>query len=244
MTDRTDTDAAEVDTQEMVMIHQVIHRALDEVSMLVSASKADDAVEVGRVADHAASVCTLVHLHHEGEDELLWPLLSERCPDRQPLVARMQEQHATTTAALERVGTALDAWRSQPGDATGDALFGAVAALAAALRAHCDDEERLILPWIPGNVTPEEWGLLPAHAMSHMDEHENSIVLGLMLEPMSSEERVGVLANLPAPVAAGWVDGGRDAFRDYIDGLRSGGQEPLDGFVARPTPEPREPPMG
>jgi len=56
------------------------------------------------VGTYYANVLALLHVHHEGEDELLWPRLTERRPENAALFATMEEQHAPGARARTRRG--------------------------------------------------------------------------------------------------------------------------------------------
>jgi len=53
----------------------------------------------GKVADYLTEVLWLLRVHHEGADELLYPLLEQRVPAHTELFARMEEQHALVPVA-------------------------------------------------------------------------------------------------------------------------------------------------
>jgi iron-sulfur cluster repair protein YtfE (RIC family) len=215
----TATDARP-DVREMVMVHQVFRRALTELPALVTATTDGDTARSAGLAEHLALVLTVLHLHHGGEDELLWPLLAQRCPHETALLTTMQAQHEAVSVGLARAEELLDAWRTSADAGTGAELARAIAALHTGLAAHLDEEERRILPLVPDNLSAAEWDRLRIHAMSNLTERQNSIFFGLMIESMPDAERAEFLAHLPPPVAAGWSGGGADAFATYISGVR------------------------
>src|SRR3712207_8884658 len=54
-----------------------------------------------------------LHLHHAGEDAMLWPVLLERVTPEAAVVSRMEAQHAEVHARLDLPRTALGRWRSE-----------------------------------------------------------------------------------------------------------------------------------
>jgi hypothetical protein len=67
---------------------------LATLGLVVREVAPDDTRRAQLVAAHAELVCRILHLHHEGEDLLLWPLLLERGGLRTTaIVPTMQEQH-------------------------------------------------------------------------------------------------------------------------------------------------------
>ena len=57
-----------------------------------------------------ASPDAALHHHHAAEDDLAWPKLQARVPDRGVDIARMADQHAEIAAAVGRVESLLTEW--------------------------------------------------------------------------------------------------------------------------------------
>jgi len=51
-----------------------------------------------------------LQIHHETEDELLWPKLNERVEFKRDLVTRMEAQHEEIAHQLTRSNEALERW--------------------------------------------------------------------------------------------------------------------------------------
>jgi iron-sulfur cluster repair protein YtfE (RIC family) len=56
---------------------------------------------------HLVEMVTMLHHHHAGEDELVWPRLEQRAELSDDLVARMEEQHAQVSVLLDAVDALL-----------------------------------------------------------------------------------------------------------------------------------------
>ena len=54
------------------------------------------------VVDFQQELTTALHHHHEGEDELMWPLLLEQAPMDSELILRMEEQHERISELYQR----------------------------------------------------------------------------------------------------------------------------------------------
>jgi hypothetical protein len=162
----------------------------------------------------------MLHAHHEGEDELLWPRLVERAPDQGELVERMQAQHAGLLAALADAEAALGTWTDEPDIDRGAALAAALATLGVMCAAHFDEEERRILPLAAETVTVEEWAELPGHAMRTFSGDRIWLVLGLVQEQMPPAAREQMEAGMPAPLREMWQGAGRAQFDAFVSALR------------------------
>jgi hypothetical protein len=88
-------------TQEMVMIHRVFRRESGQLPGLIRQVQRGDGVRVALLADAIDDLLTGLHVHHGGEDALLWPKLLIRAYLDGPLIARMQLQHEQVAVRLE-----------------------------------------------------------------------------------------------------------------------------------------------
>src|SRR3712207_5189473 len=94
--------ATRPDPQEMVIVHRVFRREFRLMPAMVRAVPAGDTAWRQRIAAHCAELLAALHHHHTGEDELVWPRLRERAEAHVDLVQRMQSQHESLAALLER----------------------------------------------------------------------------------------------------------------------------------------------
>ena len=212
------------DTDEMVRVHQVFREAFALAPQLIGAVAADDVDQVGRIGTYYEAVLLFLHVHHEGEDELLWPKLLERCPGDAAVVNLASDQHQGVLGDLASADERLAAWREQPSIDRGAELAAALATLGANLVVHLDNEEKTILPLVEEHLTVEEWHELPAHGMQTGGQrapHLMWLVLGLIREQMTDAQRAGMDAGMPPPVREFWVNQGEPMFRDFIVKLRA-----------------------
>ena len=105
----TDAAAQRPDTRDMLAIHQVFRRELPLASSLVRSCPEGDTARAAQVAAHITLVTDFLHIHHHGEDELLWPVLVAAAPDETDLVARMEADHGGISAAMGR-NSAMSLW--------------------------------------------------------------------------------------------------------------------------------------
>ena len=74
-----------------------------------------------RVNAHLVLMCGLLHHHHAGEDELLWPpLRALLTADGQALLDDAEAQHAGIDAALYLVDAARQRWTDLADDCSRD----------------------------------------------------------------------------------------------------------------------------
>lgn len=210
-----------VDTSDMVRFHRIFREALAGVPKLVSSVGPGDTARAALVSDYYSNVLRLLHAHHTGEDELLTPKLLDRCPDQADVISRVADQHHTVDEALASVTAALAAWRTEPEPGSATALIEALRSLQTALVRHLDDEEAYVLPIAARAVTEAEWNQLPANGLRHFDGDKLWLVLGLIRQHMTAQEREQMDAHMPPPVTQAWLPAGRGMFEDFMRALHS-----------------------
>ena len=208
-------------TRDMLGIHQVFRDAFGLAPQLVGSVCNEPHDRVDAVGSYYANVLALLHAHHEGEDELIWPKLLERAPEQAELIARMQRDHAGLLDALTESERRLAEWRDVPDIDRGASLAAALATLGVLCAAHFDEEERKILPLAAEVLTVEEWGELPGHAMRSFTGDSIWLVLGLVQEQMPVDACAQMEANMPPPLREMWQGVGRAQFTAFIADLRS-----------------------
>lgn len=207
-------------TRDMLGIHQIFRDAFGCAPQLVGSVCNDRSERVATVAAYYANVLAMLHAHHEGEDELIWPKLVERAPDEADLIARMQSQHAGLLDALTEAERRLQDWITTSDIDHGASLAAALATLGVLCAAHFDEEERRILPLAAEHCTVEEWAELPSHAMRSFTGDRMWLVIGLVQEQMPLSVRSEMEANMPPPVREMWQSDGRKQFEQFVADLR------------------------
>jgi hypothetical protein len=202
------------DTSDMYAVHGVFRDALGAAPALVGGIAPGDAERVAVIANYYENVLSFLEAHHDGEEHLVFPLLRERCPDNEVLIGHMNDQHHEALALLEEAKVSLAAW---PG---GDAAAQAAALdrldqLCSHLLEHLDEEEASVLPLAAEYLSVEEWGALPGHGMANFHGDKIWLILGLIRERMTDDQRAAMVARMPPPAREMWTGFGQQAFEDY-----------------------------
>jgi hemerythrin-like domain-containing protein len=209
------------DVHEMVIIHRVFRRELGALPQLVRRVAAGDVVRAGVVAEHLALILDGLHMHHTGEDAVLWPLLQVRAAPSTALVETMQRQHEVVDGRTEEVRSLAAAWARDATAAAGEQLAQLVEDLAGALLEHLDLEEREILPLVARHITVEEWQSLGEHGRDEMSARQLPLMFGAILEDADDDERAKMMAQLPTPVRWFLRTVGARQYRRYITRVRA-----------------------
>ena len=208
------------DTSDMIRLHRVFRETLGMAPALIGSVDPGDKGRVTTVATFYANVLAFLHVHHEGEDELVWPKLLERCPEYAATVQLAADQHLGILGALDTAEMRLAEWQQDPSAEKGAALAVALVTLSAGLTEHLDNEERTILPLAEEYITVEEWGQLPEHGMKNFRGDKLWLIMGLIREQMTEEQLANMDTHMPPPVRQFWVEQGEPMFREFIADVR------------------------
>ena len=219
----TTTATERPNVQEMLVVHKVFRREFALIPLLVRRVAPADTAQAGRIAEHTRLVLDGLHMHHTGEDELLWPLLLERATPSTDLVHRMQAEHARVEELTGRLDELLPRWADGASPEIGSELADTLLDLRETLVGHLDEEEREILPLAAAHLSVAEWNAMGEHGRDAMSRAQLPLMFGAMLEDASPEERQWMLALLPAPIRLLMRTVGARKYRRYITAVRRTG---------------------
>jgi hemerythrin-like domain-containing protein len=208
------------DVHDMVVVHRVFRRELRLLPELVRAVPAGDTARAAVLARHARLVCAGLHMHHTGEDEVLWPLLLDRAAPSSELVYRMESQHHRVEDLLARLTPALERWQAEARPAVSAEVAATIDDLRTALLEHLDDEEAHILPIAARCVSQQEWDSLGERGLGEMPKAQLPLLCWMILEDASADERAALLANIPAPMRFLLRTIGARKYRSYVARVR------------------------
>ncbi len=189
-----------IDVRDMAIVHRTFRNAYEESARLVRAAPVPSPGRVTFLADHIDFTLAMLHVHHEGEDELLYPKLIERAPGQAAATEQAGHEHELIKTALDAAAAACAAWRARPSAETGEALAAALGQLNTVVQPHLDDEEQTLVPLAAVTVTQREWDALGKHAVAQMPRNMRGVAFGMILEPLGEADRAHMMHVLPAPV--------------------------------------------
>ncbi|MEU1518980.1 hemerythrin domain-containing protein [Streptomyces sp. NPDC005811] len=187
-----------------MVIHRIFRRESGLLARLVRAVSSGDTARAELLAESVEEYVTGLHRHHGLEEELIWPLLSDRASGHQEVVELMEAQHQTIDATLATVSTILPIWRERAHKDAGELLADALDEHRITLLDHLDQEEKLVLPLIENHLTVEEWDRLGKRGLETIPKDELMLALGAILEDADPQERAYFLARVPAVGRLAW----------------------------------------
>jgi hemerythrin-like domain-containing protein len=172
-----------IDVRDMAIIHRTFRAGYSEAAQLVRATPTPSPERVRFLADHIDFAIAAMHIHHESEDELLYPKLIQRVPEQAPMTEEVEHEHQLVRTALDTASAACATWRGQPSPETGEALAAALEQLNAVIQGHLDDEEQDILPLAAVTLTKQEWDALGKHGLAQMPRNKRRLAFGIDPRP-------------------------------------------------------------
>jgi len=192
--------APPIDVREMAIVHRTFRNTYNESARLVRAAPVPSPGRVTFLADHIDFGIAMLHVHHEGEDELLYPKLLERVPEQAAMTEQVDHEHLLIKTALDEASAACATWRQRPSAETGEALAAALDHLNEVVRPHLDDEEQKVVPLAAVTLTQQEWAALGKHSVAQIPRNKRGVAFGMILEPLGETDRALMMRVLPAPV--------------------------------------------
>jgi len=195
------TMSSKLDMSVMLAFHAVLRRDLEQVARVAGRGDQSAGTRL-RVPLGWEQFKKFLVIHHQAEDDLLWPVLlakvTER-PDQVALVDALEAEHAV----IEPLLGAVDAFAVDPDD--GGHLGDIVEELVTQLVGHLDHEESEGLPLIDASLHTEEWQRFARlHGERLLDDAP--IYVPWLLDQADKEAVDGFPAKIPPPLVAAYRD--------------------------------------
>jgi hemerythrin-like domain-containing protein len=208
-------------TKEMLTVHRVFRRESALMPRLVQTVPEGNTRQAALIAQNFRDYQLGLHIHHTGEDTLVWPLLLARDALDADMVQRMEPEHRVLARSMDEVDAVLPAWEAAPSAATAGPVLAALGTHAKVLHDHLTDEEDNILPLIEQHLTAAEWAKTGEHFAKTAPPNKRLFFLGALLEEADPEESAMMLNVLPAPARLAWRLIGRRQYIRRISRIRA-----------------------
>lgn len=197
MSDRlTDDDLA-----LFFLMHRAIRSDLAALPRAVARLSATDRGAVAGIGRWLAFVEGTISVHHRGEDEDIYPLVSSREPAFEAERAALEDDHRALDPALAAIRKGLDALAgSDDFAADRDALVAALEGLRDDMTAHLDAEEAALVPAMKRVVTRADLQEFERRHARATPMRDMALTIPWVLEVADAREREMIDAVLPWPV--------------------------------------------
>ena len=189
-----------LDMSMMFAMHDALRRELVQVTR-IAAVRDDDPKKLLRAALGWELFKKYLLVHHQTEDDVLWPALRTQAaghPDRLALADALEAEHSV----IEPLLTAIDDAAADPD--YGYQRFGDITdELATKLTGHLTHEENDGLAQIDASHTPQQW---QHFAQTHGERlaGDASTYMPWLLNGASSQTLDAVLGKFPPPLLAAY----------------------------------------
>jgi hypothetical protein len=206
------------DVRDMYMAHIMFRREIGLAPALIRGVADGDAERAAVVADHVRLVDTVLHHHHEAEDEHLWHRLIARAgAGAEPVVRTMTDQHGTIDELLGEVRAELTPWSEGADPVRGTALAETLTLLHERLVEHLAVEEEQALPLIEKHITAAEWGQMIAAGAADVAPERMPLIFGLMAYEADPGTVRDIIASMPPEVSSVIGDLAGQAFAAHAE---------------------------
>jgi hemerythrin-like domain-containing protein len=155
--------------------------------------------------DRAAALCKayaylqgeLVR-HHEGEDDLIFPMLGRLGADA-GLIGAMEDEHHTMAEALQSTRTAMERYAGSGAAADAQAAHAQVVRTQEVVDRHLDHEERDLEPVMIAHAESDEWKAVEKQ-LRRQPPRVAGPFFAWIQDGMGDEERRYLDGAVPAPV--------------------------------------------
>jgi Hemerythrin HHE cation binding domain len=190
----------QLDMSMMIAMHDALRRDLAQVGRIAS-RRDDNPGKVLRAALGWELFRKFLLVHHQTEDDVLWPSLRARVagrPDRLALVDALEQEHTV----IEPLLTAIDTAAADPD--YGHQRFGDIVdELSAKLSGHLAHEESDGLALIDVSLTPQEWQhFAQVHGERLRDDAPT--YMPWLLNGASPQALDAVLSKFPPPLLSAY----------------------------------------
>jgi hemerythrin-like domain-containing protein len=189
-----------VDIRDMLVVHAALMREFRLAPAAVTRVKPGDRKHAQYVDEHLALICNMLHEHHVGEDNILWPPLRARLSAAEcRLLDKTEAQHVGINNSLERVEDARRGWLDQPDQDHRGALATELQALYGLVSEHLADEEHDVIPLAATYLTEPQWRAI-SKSVTVLSPKAMLIGFGMCCYGADPEVTGIMLVALPAPV--------------------------------------------
>ncbi|MFJ6120568.1 hemerythrin domain-containing protein [Streptomyces sp. NPDC092129] len=151
------TDSSRADTRMMGIVHGALCRDLDRARTVLTAEPCPEHRRARALGEHVVWLMEVLHAHHTGEDEGLWPLVRERDAAAVPLLDSLDADHRRIEPAAEALTVAARRYAGSATDESRIELLEALDALTTVLVPHLEREVEQGMPVVAANLSQADW---------------------------------------------------------------------------------------
>jgi hypothetical protein len=197
------------DLLPMYVMHHAFRRDLEVFAVAVAATPVADRAAWRALAGRWNRFARVLHHHHTGEDEILWPLLLTRVDAAGDAQGRiwleaMEAEHEEIDPLLTGCAAGFARLADQPDDDMRAALAVRVSATAERLAQHLGHEEIHAMALLQTHLTPAEWDAMHAEFGKGYSLGDSVFAASWVLDGLPDDARRLVLTFFGPVLAVCW----------------------------------------
>lgn len=213
-------------TAGMRRIHRFFLWAYDEAPGLVRSTASGDATRAAYVGDVLGNFDRTLHIHHEGEDLLMYPQLAGRALGCALHIAQMLEHHRQVTERINLIEPVRRRWMETADAGTREELAERYEELSTLLKVHLRREVTEVMPVVDRVLSEKEMNAVGQHGIDQFDKRFLVSYLGMVLATNPPQDRRELFKEIPAPVRLAYRVVGRRMYRRQYSTLFPGREIP------------------
>ena len=193
--------ASSVMTASMTMnrlIHAAVRRDLDRLSDSLGAFDDGDLTRARDLERAFGNLRRELTRHHEGEDELVWPMLAD-AGVAADLLDAMEAEHQALAAALSETAAAMSTFARSGSAADSAAARASVVRTQSVVERHFTHEEAALEPQLVPRFGSPEWKAVE-RKLSRVPPGVAGPFFAWLTDGISDEGRTFLRSTVPAPV--------------------------------------------
>ncbi|CEA08900.1 hypothetical protein BN1051_02258 [Arthrobacter saudimassiliensis] len=155
----------------------------------------------------------VLHVHHEGEDVLMYPALAGRAPGCALHVAQMLEHHRQVAQLIEGIEPVRRRWMETAEAASREETAERYEELSSLLKVHLRREVTEVMPVVDRVLSEKEMSAVAQHGVAQFDRKFLVSYLGMVLATNPPQDRKELFKEIPPPVRLAYRLVGRRMYR-------------------------------
>lgn len=180
------------------VIHGAVRRDLGRLDAALAAAPDGDRERAAALRNAYAYLQGELVRHHEGEDDLIFPMLG-RLGAAPELLAAMEDEHHTMAEALQSTRSAMERYADSGAAAAAQAAREQVVRAREVVGAHLEHEERDLEPVMIAHSGTEEWKGVEKQ-LRRQPPRVAGPFFAWVQDGMDAAERRYLESTIPAPV--------------------------------------------
>jgi hemerythrin-like domain-containing protein len=204
------------------LVHYAFRRDFARLLNCVPEVEPGDVDRATALSKHFTAMMAVLHEHHSGEDDFIWPVVEKENPELADLLEEMEAEHAGLAPAVWAALQAFDAFSAEATAENAAATEDALVDVVEVLIHHLDHEESAAVPALQEHVDPAVWRGIEKNLQRSGDVKLLRFFVPWLLDGLSEEDLKAVKGTAPRPLLLFWTLRWKKEYARYAEDLWAG----------------------